>query len=62
MLLHVGIVHMVGVIFSPVVFPLSPAMFNGQTPAEELAEAHSGMLNEVAQKVGLPPAGEVSHG
>jgi formate dehydrogenase gamma subunit len=61
-LLHVGIVHMVGVIFSPVVFPLSPAMFNGQTPAEELAEAHSGLLNDVARKVGLPPAGEVSRG
>ncbi|HEY8666062.1 MAG TPA: cytochrome b/b6 domain-containing protein, partial [Tepidisphaeraceae bacterium] len=43
-LLHVGIVHMVGVIFSPGVFPLSRAMFSGDTPTEELAEGHAGML------------------
>jgi formate dehydrogenase subunit gamma len=43
-LLHVGIVHMVGVIFSPGVFPVSPAMFTGETPVGELAEAHAGML------------------
>jgi cytochrome b subunit of formate dehydrogenase len=52
-LLHVGIMHMVGVIFSPTVFPLSRAMFTGQTPAEELAEAHGEMLAEVAQKLGI---------
>lgn len=61
-LLHVGIIHMVGVIFSPVVFPLSHAMTNGNTPVEELAEAHAGMLQEVAQKLGVEPAGEVHHG
>ena len=43
-LLHVGIVHMVGVIFSPEVFPFSKAMFTGETPVGELAEAHAGML------------------
>ena len=43
-LLHVGIVHMVGVIFSPDVFPASPAMFTGETPISELADAHAGML------------------
>jgi formate dehydrogenase gamma subunit len=43
-LLHVGIVHMVSVIFSPEVFPLSKAMITGETPAAELAEAHSEML------------------
>ena len=43
-LLHVGSVHMVSVIFSPEVFPLSTAMITGQTPAAELAEAHSEML------------------
>jgi cytochrome b subunit of formate dehydrogenase len=43
-LLHVGIVHMVGVIFSPSVFPVSPAMFTGETPIGELTEAHAGLL------------------
>lgn len=43
-LLHVGIVHMVGVIFSPGVFPFSKAMFTGETPIGELTEAHAGML------------------
>ena len=43
-LLHVGIVHMVSVIFSPEVFPLSKAMFTGETPPAEMAEAHSQML------------------
>lgn len=51
-LLHVGIIHMIGVIFSPVVFPLSPAMFSGDTPAEELAEAHAGYVDEAARTVG----------
>ncbi len=58
-LLHVGIIHMVGVIFSPAVFPLSPAMFTGDTPADEYAEAHSGMLERVAREVGI--AGEEVH-
>jgi cytochrome b subunit of formate dehydrogenase len=62
-LLHVGIVHMISVIFSPIVFPLSPAMFTGDTPTEELAEGHSGMVEQVAQelKLALPP-GEAGHG
>lgn len=55
-LLHVGIIHMVGVIFAPAVFPLSPAMFTGDTPAEEMAEAHAGMLNDVAGQLGIPTA------
>jgi hypothetical protein len=46
-LLHVGIVHMVSVIFSPDVFPVSPAMFTGETPVSELAEGHTAMLDAV---------------
>ncbi|MEP0842657.1 MAG: cytochrome b/b6 domain-containing protein [Phycisphaerae bacterium] len=61
-LLHVGVIHMIGVIFSPLVFPLSRAMTTGDTPAAELAEAHAGMLRKVADEVGLPPAAEVPHG
>jgi len=55
-LLHVGIVHMVSVIFSPGVFPLSKAMFTGQTPVGELVEAHAGMLMEAAKST------EANHG
>jgi hypothetical protein len=49
-LLHVGIVHMVGVVFSPSVFPVSPAMFTGQTPIGELTEAHTAMLKAAIVK------------
>jgi cytochrome b subunit of formate dehydrogenase len=48
-LLHVGIVHMAGVIFSPGVFPVSKAMFSSDTPPEELVEGHGGMLAAVEQ-------------
>lgn len=61
-LLHVGVIHMIGVIFSPLVFPLSRAMTGGDTPPAEMAEAHAGMLNEKAAELGIKPAGEVSHG
>ena len=46
--LHVGICHMVGVVFSPGVFPVSPAMFTGRTPPGELAEGHAAMLKSAA--------------
>lgn len=59
-LLHVGILHMAAVIFSPAVFPISPAMFTGDTPAEEMAESHSEMVNELAESRGLKV--EVGHG
>ncbi len=61
-LLHVGIVHMVGVIFTPVVFPVSPAMITGDTPAEKLAEGHSGLLATVADELKLAPPKEAHHG
>lgn len=61
-LLHVGVIHMIGVIFSPTVFPLSPAMFTGDTPPEELAEAHSAMLSKAARELGIQVAEGVSHG
>ena len=60
-LLHVGIIHMIGVIFSPVVFPISPAMFSGETPTEELAEAHAGMVDEVARQLAPKLEGGASH-
>jgi cytochrome b subunit of formate dehydrogenase/nitrate reductase cytochrome c-type subunit len=57
-LLHVGIVHMAGVIFSPGVFPVSKAMFTGDTPAEELAEAHTGMLTAAKDLLDQPTGQE----
>jgi cytochrome b subunit of formate dehydrogenase len=64
-LLHVGIVHMASVIFSPGVFPISKAMFTGDTPAEELVHGHSEMLDAVERdRTGGSTAAtaEVSHG
>lgn len=58
--LHVGVIHMIGVIFSPAVFPVSPAMFTGNTPPEELAETHGEMLEEPVG-AGTPYGKEVSH-
>jgi formate dehydrogenase gamma subunit len=55
-LLHVGIVHMVSVIFSPDVFPVSRAMFTGQTPIAELAEGHTAMLDAVSRQGEAPHA------
>jgi formate dehydrogenase gamma subunit len=56
-LLHVGVIHLIGVIFGPGVFPLSRAMFTGDTPAEELAEAHGAMLTAAARQIGLAEGG-----
>jgi hypothetical protein len=40
---------------------MSKAMFTGETPVEELAESHAGMLTEVAQQISAIPK-EASHG
>ena len=61
-LLHVGIFHMIGVILSPHVFPISKAMFTGDTPPAELAEAHAGLINEAAAKVGTSGSAEAAYG
>ena len=49
-LLHVGVVHMASVIFAPGVFPVSKAMFTGQTPAHELAEGHAAMIDDAEKE------------
>ncbi len=54
-LLHVGLFHMIGVILSPHVFPLSGAMLSGDTPPEELAEAHAGLITDSAEALKLTP-------
>jgi formate dehydrogenase gamma subunit len=55
-LLHVGIVHMVSVIISPEVFPVSKAMFTGETPIAELAAGHAAMLEEIHHQTEAPHA------
>jgi formate dehydrogenase gamma subunit len=50
-LLHVGVVHVAAVIFAPGVFPVSRAMWTGDTPADKLADAHTGWLDEAEQAV-----------
>jgi cytochrome b subunit of formate dehydrogenase len=50
-LLHVGVVHLAGVLIAPSAFPCSPAMFTGNTPVEELAEAHPALLADVQKQL-----------
>lgn len=47
-LIHVGILHIVNVIFQPNVFPLSLATLSGDTTPAELAENHADLVHEVA--------------
>ncbi len=52
-IIHVGILHIVNVIFSPHVFPLSRATLTGTTPVVELADAHSDFVEEAARELGV---------
>jgi cytochrome b subunit of formate dehydrogenase len=52
-IIHVGILHIVNVILSPNVFPLSPATLTGQTPLAELVEGHSELVVQVAGELGM---------
>lgn len=61
-LLHVGLLHLIGVVFSPHVLPVSTAMFDGQTPPEEMADAHGGMVAQVAAAVDVPAEVEADRG
>jgi cytochrome b subunit of formate dehydrogenase len=54
--IHVGILHMYNVIFSPVVFPLSLATLSGSTPAAKLAEENGEFVLQVARGLGIPEA------
>ena len=61
-IIHVGILHIVNVVFSPHVFPLSMATITGETPVGELAEQHSEFVKAAAEDLGVTDqAGEV-HG
>lgn len=56
--IHVGILHMYNVIFSPLVFPLSLATLSGSTPAAKLAEENGEFVLETARSLGI--AGEAA--
>lgn len=51
--IHVGIIHIYGVILSPTVFPISMAMISGRTPVAELAEGHGEYVRQAARDIGL---------
>lgn len=52
-ILHVFVFHMIGVMLSPHVFPLHKAMFTGETPAAEMADAHAGMLKQAKSELDI---------
>lgn len=55
--IHVGILHIVNVMFQPNVFPLSRATLTGDTPAPEMAEGHSEMIEAAAKDLGVAVEG-----
>lgn len=60
-LLHVGVIHLVSVVFAPSVFPFSAAMFTGKTPPDGLAESHAAMLEEAQRRLRAATGGGGSH-
>ena len=60
-IIHVGILHIVNVIFAPAVFPLSRATLTGATPVAELAENHTEFVEEAARQLGVTVEG-AQHG
>jgi cytochrome b subunit of formate dehydrogenase len=61
-IIHVGILHIVNVMFSPNVFPLSQATITGETPPAELSEGHSDQVLEVARELGISIEESSFHG
>jgi len=61
-IIHVGILHIVNVVLSPTVFPLSLATITGRTPVKELAEGHDEQVLETARGLGIAMEGGVGHG
>jgi cytochrome b subunit of formate dehydrogenase len=54
-IIHVGILHIVSVVLSPHVFPLSRATITGMTPVTELVESHGEFVEQVARELGIAP-------
>lgn len=61
-IIHVGILHIVNVVLSPTVFPLSLATVTGRTPVKELAEGHEEQILAVARDLGIAAEGGAGHG
>lgn len=59
--IHVGILHIVNVMFSPNVFPLSRATITGRTPTRELAEQHSEFVLEAARDLAVEASVSEGH-
>jgi hypothetical protein len=59
--IHVGILHIINVMLSPNIFPLSPATITGRTPVAELAENHSDQVLAVAEELGIDDEGSVPY-
>lgn len=53
--IHVGILHIYGVMLAPSVFPLSLATVTGDTPEAELVESHSEFVMDAAAELGVTP-------
>ena len=59
--IHVGILHICNVVFSPMVFPISRATLTGQTPIVRLAESHTEFVERVARELGIEVPAEAQH-
>ena len=60
-IIHVGILHLINVIFEPAVFPLSLATLTGKTPLTELAEEHADQVRDAARELGIAAEGGLGH-
>jgi cytochrome b subunit of formate dehydrogenase len=60
-IIHVGILHIINVVFSPHVFPLSLATITGATPVTELADAHGEFVQEAARDLGIEGSENLPH-
>jgi cytochrome b subunit of formate dehydrogenase len=59
--IHVGILHIYNVIFSPKVFPLSMATVTGRTPVPKLVEEHGELIEDAARELRIPDEGGGAH-
>ena len=59
--IHVGILHICHVAVTPTSFPVSRAMFTGETPVSSLAEVHYNQVKEIARDLNIPIPSEAVH-
>lgn len=61
-IIHVGILHIINVMLTPAVFPLSLATITGKTPIAVLAEEHTGQVLAAAEALHLTAEEDIGHG